>query len=453
MEARNLCIKTDSYKASHFRQFPAGTDKAFYYVESRDPNANITVFGLQYILQKHLAKVPTFGAISDAAKFWAAHGEPFNREGWYDIAKLGYYPLKIKAVPEGLEIPGRKIMISVENTLPGYHWLCGWIETLLMQVWYPTTVATRSKRFKKIISKYLEKTGDPAGLMFKLHDFGYRGVTCQEQAEIGAMAHLVNFMGTDTVAGIFAAQDYYGPEDEMFAFSIPAAEHSTIGAWGKDGEVDAFKNMLDQFGAGPLVAVVSDTYDLENAVKNYWGKQLKYNVEQMNATLVIRPDSGDPVEEVLNVARWVDEAFGSTINEKGYKVLNNVAIIHGDGIDDEYTFEGVLSVLTDAGYSADNIAFGMGAGLLQKVNRDTFKFAMKCSAIRVDGKWRDVFKDPVGAPWKRSKKGRFTLTKDFKEREINDSFTLGDDLMKVVYEDGELKNKLTFNEVRENAAL
>jgi nicotinamide phosphoribosyltransferase len=341
-------------------------------------------------------------------------------------------------------------MISITNTLPGFHWLCGWVETLFVQVWYPITVATRSKRFRKVIYDYLVKTGDPAGLDFKLHDFGYRGCTCQEQAEIGSMAHLATgAMGTDTAVGIMRARESYFT-DAMLAFSIPAAEHSTIGSWGKDGEERAFRNMLEQFGGGQLVAVVSDTYDLENAVKNMWCDSLKFNVENMNAMLVIRPDSGEPQEEVLAVARWIDEAYGSVVNEKGYKVLNNVRIIHGDQMDDEQSFHNVLSVLTEAGFSADNVAFGMGGGLLQKVNRDTFKFAMKCSAVKVNGEWRDVFKDPVGAPWKRSKKGRFTLTKDFKEvllEEVSDGW----ELMEVLYRDGELVNYSTFEQVRKRS--
>lgn len=448
---RPLCIKTDSYKASHYLQFPAGTTKAFYYIEPRIENTAVTMFGLQYIIKEHLLAVPTVEDVEEAAEFWKGHGEPFNREGWLKIVEMGYIPLKIRAVPEGIEMPSKRIMVSVESTGDEFFWVAGWVETLLMHLWYPTTVATRSKQMRKIVNRYLDKTGDPSVLPFKIHDFGYRGCTCQEQAEIGGMAHLATgAMGTDTVAGILCARDYYGPRNGMFAFSIPAAEHSTIGAWLKVNEFDAFRNMIKQFGDGPLFAVVSDTYDLKNAVQNGWCGELRAEVAEMNSVLVVRPDSGEPTEEVVKVAQWLEEGFGATMNAKGYKVLNKVAIIHGDGMNGPAEVEAVYKALTEAGYSADNLAICIGAGLLQRVNRDTFKFAMKCSAVEVNGEWRDVFKSPVDAPWKASKKGRFTVNKCFVEQplnEVNSSF----DLMMTVFENGKLFVDMTFDDVRANS--
>lgn len=214
-------------------------------------------------------------------------------------------------------------------------------------------------------------------------------------------------MGTDTIPALVYAEDYYGQsEDSPAGFSIPAAEHSTVTAWGKEGEVDAFRNMLTQFGKpGAIVAVVSDSYDIYNAVDSLWGQTLKQEIIDSGATLVIRPDSGHPATVVLKCAELIEARFGVSVNTKGFKVFNNVRLIQGDGVNPK-SIEEILAALKAANYSADNIAFGMGGGLLQDVNRDTLKFAMKASAAKVDGEWRDVYKDPITDPGKTSKKGR-----------------------------------------------
>jgi len=434
MKNDSLVLQTDSYKVSHWKQFPPGTEKVYYYIESRGGSKELKFFGLQAILKDILSTVPTVEQVEFADKFWTAHGEPFNKEGWLKIVELGYYPLEIRAVKEGSICTPRQVLTTIVNTNPEFFWLAGWVETRILQLWYPTTVCTKSWKCKKVIQKYLESTGDVAGLDFKLHDFGYRGVSSQGSAEMGGMAHLVNFMGTDTIAGVFAAQEYYNT-DEMVAFSIPAAEHSTMTSWGKDDEEGAYKNMLDQFAKpGSIVAVVSDSYDLENAVNKYWGGTLKQQVLDSGATIVVRPDSGEPWKIVLRTVDQLAKLFGYEVNDKGYKVLNPaVRVIQGDGIDDENSINKILKELTDFGYSADNVAFGMGGGLLQQVNRDTLKFAMKCSAIKQNGEWKDVFKCPVDAKWKASRGGRFN-----------------DNTLDLVWKDGKFIKEYTFEEVRNN---
>lgn len=431
-----LVNKTDSYKASHFLQFPPNTENTFYYIESRGGATEIKFFGAQAILKKYFLEVPTKNDVYTASKFFKAHGVPFNMQGWLKVAELGYYPLEIKAVAEGSIVGTKRPVLTVTCTKDGFKWLPGWCEPILMQVWYPTTVCTRSWNCKQVISEYLEETGTPESIMFKLHDFGYRGVSSQESAELGGMAHLVNFMGTDTIAGVFAAQDYYGPSDEMFGFSIPAAEHSTMTSWGRENEVDAYANMLTQFAKkDALVAVVSDSYDMNNAVKNLWGGELKQRVLESGATIVIRPDSGEPKDIVVRTLMQLEDAFGATINDKGYRVLNPaVRVIQGDGISDATAIKDILENMKLFKFSADNVAFGMGGGLLQQVNRDTYKFAMKCSAIKRGGEWQDVYKCPVDAPWKASKAGRFEEYTD----------------MDVVFRDGKLVKEYTFPEVRDN---
>jgi len=247
----------------------------------------------------------------------------------------------------------------------------------------------------------------PAGLPFKLHDFGARGVSSLESALLGGMAHLVNFQGSDTLAAVLGARVFYG--EPMAAFSIPAAEHSTITAWGREGEVDAYRNMLKQYAKpGALLAVVSDSYDLEHAVRHLWGEQLREAVIASGATVLIRPDSGDPTTMVMKTVQSLASTFGTTVNAKGFRVLDHVRVIQGDGITLR-TIRSILAALKVNGYSADNVAFGQGGALLQVVNRDDQRFAMKCSAVDVGGVWRDVFKDPVTDPGKRSKAGRLTL--------------------------------------------
>ena len=279
-------------------------------------------------------------------------------------------------------------------------------------MWYPTTVATVSWQAKQVIARYLQETSDNPALQlpFKLHDFGARGTSSQESAALGGMAHLVNFQGTDTLAGILAARQYYGAD--MAGFSIPASEHSTMTAWGRDNEAAAYKNMLDQFAnKGGLVAVVSDSYDIYNAVSNIWGKQLRQQVEESGATLIVRPDSGKPEEVVLEVLERLYAEFGGYTNNKGYCVLADcVRVIQGDGVNLQ-SIAVILDVIKQAGFSIDNVAFGMGGGLLQKVDRDTLSFAMKASAIKVNNQWRDVYKQPITDVGKHSKKGRLAVVR------------------------------------------
>lgn len=451
----NILLNTDSYKSSHYKQYPPGTTGVFSYIESRGGKYPATVFfGLQAFLKEYLSKPITQEMIEEADAFWKAHGEPFNREGWeYILTKHnGFMPVVIRAVPEGKVIPTSNVLVTIENTDPMCYWLTSYLETsLLRAVWYPTTVATQSWSIKRLIKAYLEETGDVAGLPFKLHDFGARGVSSLESASLGGMAHLVNFMGTDTVSGAIAAMKYYNT-NEMVGFSIPAAEHSTITSWGgREGEVSAYRNMLRQYAKpGSLVAVVSDSYDIYNAVDNIWGKQLKQEVIDSGAIVVVRPDSGEPAVVVEKVARLLDKNFGSVVNDKGYKVLNNVRIIQGDGIN-ETSIRSILFTLKNSGFSADNIAFGMGGALLQQVDRDTQKFAMKCSAMQINGRWRDVYKDPVTDPGKRSKKGRVTLYKSDKGYNTAIEAHGAPNELVTVFADGKLMNELTFAEVRANS--
>lgn len=458
----NLLLNTDSYKSSHFLQYPPDASGMFSYFESRGGAFAATVFfGLQIILKEYLSKPITAAQIDAAAEFWRAHGEPFDEAGWrYILAEHGGHPpVTIRAVPEGTRVPGHNALFTVECTDPRVYWIISHLETLLVRVWYPITVATQSWEIKRVIREALLATSDdPEGqLPFKLHDFGARGVSSGESAAIGGCAHLVNFRGTDTVSGILAAREYYG--EPMAGFSIPAAEHSTITAWGREGEAEAYRNMLRHFAKpDALLSVVSDSYDVFNAVANLWGGSLRDEVIQSGATLVIRPDSGDPVTVVGKVAEILDGRFGSSVNGKGYKVLRHVRIIQGDGVN-AHSIAAILERLQALGFAADNIAFGMGGALLQRLDRDTLKFALKCSAIRRGAAWFPVSKDPVTDPGKRSKAGRLSLFRSDSSGEYA-TFPLADgqppgpewrDAMETVWERGRLLREWNFAEVRARA--
>ena len=451
----NIILLTDSYKLSHYKQYPAGTSQIYSYFESRGGEfEGVTFFGLQYLLKEYLAgKVVSQAKIDRAAKIYAAHfgtSTLFNKEGWEYILHThdGHLPIRIKAVPEGMVIPTHNVMLTIENTDPNCFWLTNFLETLLMQLWYPCTVATISREVKSLIIRYLEETGTPETIDFKLHDFGFRGVSSVESAGIGGAAHLVNFTGTDTVAALTFIQEYYNT-DEMFGFSIPAAEHSTITSWGKENEVDAYRNMLTQYPEG-LVAVVSDSYDIYNACEHLWGEVLKAEILGRNGTLVVRPDSGEPKDVVLKCTEILGEKLGYTVNEKGYKILNpKIRIIQGDGVNYESIGE-ILEHLKKHGWSADNVGFGMGGALLQKVHRDTQKFAFKCSCATVNDEDRDVYKDPITDHDKKSKRGRLKLVKENGKYMTKAPHEDGDDVLRTVFENGVILEEIDFEEVKKN---
>jgi nicotinamide phosphoribosyltransferase len=486
----NPLLASDSYKYSHFQQYPEGATYTSSYIEARGtskPDVNeVVLFGLQKYIKDRLLKPITKEHVEEARAFCEAHGEPFNYDGWMIIVNEynGMLPVRVMAVAEGTPVPLGNALVVVENADDRFPWLPSFLETeMLRSVWYGSTVATLSREIKKTIKHYLDQTADDpaAELPFKLHDFGARGVSSEESAQIGGAAHLVNFMGTDTVSGIAMADAYY--KSGVCGFSIPAAEHSTMTMRGRDNEQASYQAMIDAYAKpGKIFAVVSDSYDIFNAVRNIWCKGgLLAQVKAAGATVVIRPDSGDPILTPVDVIDILMQELADEVrvNDKGYKVLPDyVRVIQGDGIDDA-DVEAILSELTHLGYSASNIAFGMGGGLLQKVNRDTFKFAMKCSAALIDGKEVDVFKDPVTDAGKKSKKGALRLMhnevtgeyRTFNHEQLCAEFVDGDDLahegwnlaLNTVYElepdiwNGEgyiaFAPELTFDEVRANAEV
>lgn len=426
MKIRNPILATDSYKFSHFMQYPEGSSFVTSYIEARGSKiegvSEVVLFGLQAYINEVLMTRVTMQHVEQAKAFCEAHGTPFNYDGWRIIATdhNGYLPIKIEAIEEGTPVPLKNALIQVTNTDQRLPWLTSHVETVLMSyIWYGSTIATKSREIKKVIKAALDLSSDnpEAELPFKLHDFGFRGAAAGA-ADLGAAAHLVNFMGTDTVAGIEFTMENYN--SGVCGYSISASEHSTMTSWGREGEFEAYKNMVKAYAKpGAIFTCVIDSYDTFNALDLFAKvqpgetKSLLDMVREAQATIVLRPDSGDPVQMPVDVIKGLMDRVGFYENSKGYRVLpDHVRVIQGDGIDMP-DVKAILFQLTKLNrISASNIAFGMGGGLLQKANRDTFKFAMKANSIIVNGEARDVAKDPVTDSGKKSKAGVQILLKN-----------------------------------------
>lgn len=454
---RNIIMSSDSYKQSHFLQYPPGAKFISSYIEARKGSEKRQItqfFGLQAFLTDYLCEPIYSGFIDDAKELMQGHGLPFNEEDWRYIVEAhdGSLPIEIQALPEGSIVPRGVPMIQVRNLDPKLPWLTSFVETALLRaVWYPSSVATLSFITKAIIYDALRRTSDdPDGqIPFKLHDFGARGVSSGESAMLGGMAHLLNFKGSDTLEALHGIHYCYGSETTP-SFSIPASEHSTMTSWGKDRESDAYANMMEKFGDG-LFSVVSDSYDLFNAIENIYGNELKDKILNLNGKLIIRPDSGDPVATPVAVIKKLWDIFGGTVNSKGYKVLNpKIGVIQGDGMNST-SIADLVTALVMHGFSIDNIAFGMGGGLLQGHMRDDMRFAMKANAIDFGNGWQDVQKKPATDPLKASKAGRQAVIRDdsgelisIREDELKPD---QENLLQVVYSAGDVLRDESWEDV------
>jgi nicotinamide phosphoribosyltransferase len=351
--------------------------------------------------------------------------------------------------------------MTIENTDPKCFWLTNFLETLLMQVWYPSTVATLSREIRKVVEEYFSKTADEGSkqaMDFVLNDFGFRGVSSVESAGLGGSAHLVSFMGSDTVWASAFAQKYYDAQ-KVYGMSVPATEHSIMTLLGPQGEKETFAHVLNAYPNG-ILSVVSDSYNIFNAVGELWGTDFKQQILNRKGRLVVRPDSGDPVKTLLKVFEILFDKFGFTVNSKGFRVLpEQIRVIQGDGIDHE-SIKTIYDALVKYKISVENLVLGMGGALLQKVNRDTQKYALKCSYAEVNGKHVDVKKSPVEMneegemipSFKASKAGRLKLVKENNTYKTVAESAPGADLLETVFEDGEIKKSYTFENIRKRAS-
>ncbi|ORZ35847.1 nicotinate phosphoribosyltransferase family-domain-containing protein [Catenaria anguillulae PL171] len=417
-------VLTDSYKLAHFAMYPPETDEMVAYGEFRHAfnkcptDHRVVFYGMRYLIETYINKQWTAADLALTERFLATHNAgftpyPFPIELFRDMIAHndGYFPVTIEALPEGSVVYPH---VPVYQITASGKWarLVTYLETLLTMVWYPTSVATLSRRSKHAIAQSFVRTVDGCDphtgahplLNSRLHDFGFRGCTSVEQAVIGGSAHLLNFEGSDTVAACYYAQ-FHCNHGAPVASSIPATEHSVMTSW--PSERAALANALDKFGAG-VVACVMDSYDYVLALEKVLPAVKAVKLAK-GGFLVLRPDSGDPVETVVQALRAADKVFGSQVNAKGFKVPNGCGVIQGDGINDE-TLVAILKAVEKEGYSSQAVAFGMGGGLLQKVNRDTMSFATKLSYLRMqDGVERDVMKVPKTDSGKTSLPGKLAV--------------------------------------------
>lgn len=422
----NPILMTDSYKNSFWKMYPEKMSHAVAYFEARSPAkfADYTIFfGMQYILSILSTRI-TEENVREAKRFCYLHfgrTDVFNESGWRYILEThgGQLPLRIESVKEGSKIPVGHLLFRVESTDPNCAWLVSHVETLFVEIWYPITVATLSHRMKQYMIESWRRTSDAPieSLDFKLHDFGYRGVSSRESAAIGAAAHLLNFQGTDTVAGIELLEEYYGDyvglqtfdRNAMSGFSIPAGEHSIPLSYGPNREREYIQNALREYPTG-LLAMITDTYN-DREFLTILGTEFREEILKRDGTIVPRTDSREPTEALELSLTLLAQHFGFTVNSKGFKVLPpQVRVIHGDGINYE-SIPDVLRHVESLGFSIDNIALGCGAGLLQKVNRDNFSFVYKFCNVSVGNETYGVSKHPIGDRGKRSKSGDLTLVK------------------------------------------
>lgn len=481
----NLILCSDAYKYSHHRFYGVEMTKMISYLESRGGKFDNTVFyGLQIILKQYLEGIAIVKEeVDEAYEYLGTKLGVFGRDDVFDRSKFDYIvdkydgklPISIKAVPEGTVVETKNVLFTIESLDPECAWLTNFLESILLQVWYPITVATLSREVRKIVDGAFQKcTSYDTGLReflvdFVLNDFGFRGVSSVQSAKIGGSAHLVNFKGSDTVIASKMIREIYNTET-IYGLSIPATEHSIMTLKGEEGELGMMRKVLTMFPTG-LVACVSDSYNIFRACSQYWGQDLVDLIlsrpSEPGNQLVIRPDSGHVINSLREIFHILFDKFGYTTNDKGYKVLPpQVRVIQGDGVNLESIKE-IYAMLEEEGISPENLALGMGGKLLQAdINRDTQNFATKACFAIVNGEEKNIVKSPtemdadgnITKSFKKSKQGRLKLVKndDGSYRTVTsmdaDYDTVNDELVEV-FRMGEILKEWTFEEVRERAKL
>lgn len=441
----NLILATDAYKLTHHLQYPAQLTKLYSYGEARvgGQNEQVSWFGLQMILQAYFTQPITDDMIDAAARVSELTFNTtayFNREVWEKVRDLGYFPVKIKALPEGMTVPTGNALFTIESTADWFATSLNVLEDVLMHVWYPTTIATNSMGIRQRLAPLFEKSGTLANLALAVNDFGLRGATSLETAKRGGAAHLLHFQGSDNLAASAYFESVYGVPGR--ALSVWATEHSVATAYGPgSGEFDYVNAQLDRAPDDAILSIVIDSYDAINFVKNVIGSPaIKARIMARSGRIVLRPDSGDPQTIDLEVFALLADIFGTTQNAQGYRVLQHqVGIIQGDGMKAD-TIVALYEALLAAGWSADNLVVGSGGGLLQEgFTRDTERFAIKAAyAELANGQTINIQKVPKTDVSKASKAGLLKVIRRAGQLVTVAQSEPGEDLLTTVYENGVL---------------
>lgn len=384
------------------------------------------------------------------------------------LHRLGYLPIKVKALNEGSFVPIGVPMFTIENTHPDFYWLPGYLETQLSSyVWSPMTAATIANLYKRILIEYAEKTGDISKVFTQAGDFSMRGMGSPETAYRTAGGHLLSFGVSATVSVREYLKTFYDAKDDVLTYT-PSTEHSVMCSYGEE-EVEAFKHLITQVYPSGNISIVSDTYDLWNVVDNIL-PQLKDIIMNRDGKVVIRPDSGDPVNIICGditsdnetvrkgIVERLFEVFGGTVNDKGYKELDShIGVVYGDSITPDRA-QRICDGLMKKGFASTNTTLGIGSYTYQYVTRDTFGFALKGTAEEVDGKFKAIQKRPATdtGNFKKSQKGIVAVIFDGDEYRLIDDLNPetekelnGVNLLKETFVNGKFIHTHTFEEIRE----
>ncbi|MDV7481504.1 nicotinate phosphoribosyltransferase [Acinetobacter baumannii] len=485
----------DFYKADHRRQYPAGTEYVYANFTPRssrlakmlpDFDDKVVFFGLQGFIKHFLIDTWNEGFFKQPKdKVVAAYKRRMDSslgEGAVPVDHiealhdLGYLPLRIKALPEGSRVNMRVPVLTVINTDSRFFWLTNYIETVLSaELWKSCTTATIAYEYKRLLTQYAIKTGAPLDFVpVQGHDFSSRGMSGIYDAAQSGVGHLTSFIGTDSVASIDYAEEYYNATG-VIGVSVPATEHSVMCMGTEDSELETFKRLICELYPSGVVSIVSDTWDFWRVITEFT-VALKPEIlsRQPNALglakLVFRPDSGDPVKIICGdtnaevgspaykgAVECLWEVFGGTTTDQGYKVLNErVGLIYGDSITLDRA-QRILEGLEAKGFASNNLVFGIGSFTYNYLTRDTFGFAVKATWGQVNGVGRELFKDPItDSGVKKSAKGLLRI------EESENGFTLFDEqtaeqeqggALKTVFENGKLQYECTLDQIRERLSI
>jgi nicotinamide phosphoribosyltransferase len=480
-------LLTDFYKISHRHQYPQGTTSVYSTWTARESTVegidHVVAFGIQAFLQRyfidyfneHFFQRKLDDVLNEYRRIIAntlGVAQP-SIDHLEALWRLGYLPLEVRALPEGSLIPVRVPSITVVNTKPEFFWLTNFVETLFSaEMWLPSTSATLAYQYRTLFEQFREETGaDAEAVPFQGHDFSFRGLSSVEAASSSAAAHLLSFVGTDTIPAILFLEKYYGAntDKEMVGVSIPATEHSVMSAYGNEKDEDEFKTfdrLISTLYPSGFVSVVSDTWDLWRVVGEYL-PALRETILARDGRLVIRPDSGNPIEILTGRDGFADSIadhgvvealwniFGGTLNEEGYRVLDShVGVIYGDMITLSSAAT-ILERLKQKGFASSNVVFGIGSHTYQRTNRDTFGHAFKSTAVTINGIEKAIFKDPITdlGHTKRSLRGRVAVTLSDGEFVVQDGLISSDVVvgneLRVVFRDGVAHNIETLDRIRQ----
>jgi len=492
----NPLFLTDGYKTGHDRQYPPGTTRVY---SNFTPRTNkyapagcdlLVSFGQQMITRQiHDAFANEFfskpkdevcGEMKRELSMYL--NTDYDVSHFERLHDLGYLPICIKSLEEGTLVPMKVPVLTIYNTHPDFFWVTNYLETIISNLlWKPMTSATIAHTYRKLLTSWQEKTDAEKSWFvdWQGHDFSMRGMDSIDAVISSGLGHLTSFSGSDSLPTIYGARKYYNAEGPICG-SVNATEHSVMCAGSKESEIETFKRLMVTYPEA-ILSVVSDTWDLTRVVKP-GERGICYDLKDMimarDGKLVIRPDSGDPVDIICGhgdteltdrekesfypefytkgLIECLWEIFGGTINEQGYKCLDShIGGIYGDSITIARADE-ICKRLEAKGFSSTNIVLGIGSFTYQFNTRDTFGFAMKATYVEVDGEGREIFKDPMTDDGtKKSATGLLAIYKD----PIDGEYKLVDKCnwateeageLKCIYLNGQFENQITFNEIREN---